>query len=142
MVHDPGAYQAIRIALTASHHNFWRGTMSKEALRGAGILLMLLACCLRITMSSFPSLPLCCLFWAIFLTSNVLTANYYLLAGGACNAAATIANGGFMPVFGQETIGSLHIQGTPDTALQILCDRFWGCSIGDFLLIAALAFSI
>jgi hypothetical protein len=114
--------------------------MSKEARVGASIIVFFLAICLRIAMSFFPSLPLCCLFWATIATANILAAYYLWLPGLACNAAAMIANGGFMPVFGEKvTPGGAHIQGTPDAALQILCDQFWGFSIGDFLLFAALA---
>ena len=45
-----------------------------------------------------------------------------------------------MPVFGMEVIGDdgRHIAGTVDTSLQFLCDRFWGASIGDFLITGGL----
>ncbi len=72
--------------------------------------------------------------------ANILIRQYWWLPGLGCNAAATIANGGFMPVFDMEATGGMHIQGTPDAALQFLCDQYWGASIGDFFLIVAFIF--
>lgn len=83
----------------------------------------------------------CCSFWVAMATFNIMVRSYQWLPGLLCNATATITNGGYMPVFGMEASGGVHIQGTPDAAMQILCDQFWGASIGDFLLLAALVFS-
>lgn len=102
-------------------------------------LLMLIALGTRVAWDS-PSLLICLTFWATLILSLALYANYLVLPGAICNAAAMLANGGAMPVYGYEIVPhGVHVPGETHHQLQILCDRFWGFSIGDFLLFGGIA---
>jgi hypothetical protein len=106
---------------------------------GLGVLFLALA--VRLAWWEYwPLLLPCCLFWFTIVTAMVLIKNWFYLPGILCNAVATIANDGVMPVYGTEvTSVGIHVQGTPDMNLQFLCDRFFGgTSLGDFLVFGAL----
>ena len=104
-----------------------------------GFLLIVGAGFPRVLMEYWPSFLLCVVFWSLLSTGNFMQRNYWLLPGTGCNAAATLANDGFMPVYGQPvTPGGTHIMGTPEASLQFLCDIYAGFSIGDFLLVAGI----
>lgn len=108
-----------------------------------GIALFLTSLGLRILWSCDPGLFVCCAFWVTIATANVVTRQWWLLPGLLSNGTVTIANGGVMPVFGSEKVtGPIHVQGTPEAALQFLCDQFYGFSVGDVLLLAGLSCSI
>lgn len=107
-----------------------------------GLLAAITALLMRVFVWTEPSLAVAILFWGVFLVSIIGVRNLYLLPGIGCNAVATLANGGAMPVFGveAESLTGIHIPGGSDTQLAFLCDIFWGASIGDFLILCALVF--
>lgn len=57
--------------------------------------------------------------------------------GGILNAAAILANGGFMPVTGEMKTREVWIQATPNTHLFYLCDIHGGASVGDFIILGS-----
>lgn len=100
----------------------------------AGLLLVLAAVACRAAPVD-PTIALCSVFWGCLICGNAFSGNLLFLPGMTCNAAAMIANGGVMPVYGQEgPFTGWHVQGTEDMALQFLCDNVLGSSVGDFLL--------
>ena len=96
----------------------------------------------------YPSLTLAILFWGSIKLGEVLwwiwwnnygawdyVARICVFLGGFSNGVAVIANGGFMPVVGQEVASGIHIPATERTALPWLIDRFWyGVSVGDLIV--------
>lgn len=102
------------------------------------IFLILIAVAIRIPMDYWPSVYSAGVFWVCIIFGQVIFGNYLLVPGMTCNAAAMLANDGFMPVYGSDVPNpGIHIVGTSDAALQFLCDRFAGFSVGDFLLTVA-----
>lgn len=104
--------------------------------------LILTALASRIVWSYGTGLFPCCLFWATMLAFNLIFRQFFMLPGFLCNAAATIANGGFMPSNTDLVHTGLYVALSPDSNLPFLCDIFWGCSLGDFLLFAGLGFTL
>lgn len=103
-----------------------------------GTGLMFAAMAIRIGWWTEPSLAVCALFWAAIISSMFLNGLYLLVPGATCNAIATLANDGAMPVLGKQITSGIHIPLTPETVFPLLCDRYWESSIGDFLLTAAI----
>ena len=62
--------------------------------------------------------------------------------GGRLNMIVTLANRGFMPVVGGEETQGIWVTATEAHKLLFLADRFWGFSIGDFILMSGLGFLI
>ena len=59
--------------------------------------------------------------------------------GGLGNAAATIANGGYMPVLNLEKVSSLWIPLTEQSKLYWLCDIYFaGSSLGDWFILSGI----
>jgi len=105
-------------------------------------MLILLA---RIIWQIYPNLLCCIGFWALVLWLDRPKSRRALLsfAGAACNAVATIANGGKMPVLGKYgSPVSVWRAARPGDHVLILCDRFAGFSIGDILIGAWLILEI
>lgn len=104
----------------------------------------MLALPFRILWQYYPNIWCCCLFW--FVATGVQfwghPAKYQEVAivGLLCNAVVTIANGGKMPVigWGSGTVLSVWRPAQPGDRFLMLCDRFWGFSIGDFMIIAGM----
>lgn len=68
---------------------------------------------------------------------------FLVFVGAACNAVATIANGGRMPVLGKHgSPVSVWRAARPGDHVLILCDRFSGFSLGDVLIGAGLVLLI
>jgi len=109
----------------------------------------------RLLWQRYPSLLTCALFWsataAIVLIGWTWDAsNALFVAGIACNAAVTLANGGFMPVAafrkGQGAARSVWVQRTDSQHLLFLADN-WGnrhirFSVGDTLLLGGIVLAI
>lgn len=98
-----------------------------------GFLLGALA--LRYIWWTQPSLVWCVLFWIFLFVAFGLGRNIFVMPGAASNAAATIANGGYMPSSLSVPHEGIYIQLTEHSALPLLCDIFWGSSVGDGLII-------
>jgi len=93
----------------------------------------------RIIWQIYPNLSCCIGFWAVVLWLNrprkKSPYTFLAFAGAACNAVATIANGGKMPVLGKYgSPVSVWRAARHGDHLLILCDRFGGFSIGDVLI--------
>jgi hypothetical protein len=93
----------------------------------------------RIIWQMYPNLWCCIGFWTVVLWSNRPAKKspdtFLVFVGSACNAVATIANGGRMPVLGKYgSPVSVWRAARPGDHLLILCDRFGGFSIGDMLI--------
>jgi hypothetical protein len=87
-----------------------------------------------------PSILACAVFWTLMAIGCAI-GPAWLLPGLLCNAAATLANGGYMPVYRKKydwEPSGIHIRGKRSHRLQMLCDRFAGASIGDFLIFGAM----
>src|SRR5438132_13168729 len=108
----------------------------------------------RLLWQRMPGLGTCALFWGIaaaslFLGSSVGLSLLLLGAGIACNAAVTLANGGFMPVSAHWRLKgparSLWVQRQSGQRLLFLADnfgnRFVRFSVGDVLLAIGLIMS-
>jgi hypothetical protein len=122
------------------------------------ILLLSLAAIIgaRILWQRRPGLPTCALFWGVsFLVLIVfewaLLASQFLIAGGIlCNAAVTLANGGFMPVNVRRPMPSgarsLWVQRSSGQHLLFLADNFGNnvirFSVGDVLLLAGIVIGV
>jgi hypothetical protein len=102
------------------------------------VLLFLVAMVFRALWENYPGILFCCAFWATMVLWNALLRQWLFFPGALSNAAATIANGGFMPSGGDNPHTGVYIALTADSNLPYLCDRFAGASIGDFLLLAAI----
>jgi len=93
----------------------------------------------RIIWHIYPNLLCCIGFWAVVLWLNrprkKSPMTFFVFLGAACNAVATITNGGKMPVLGKygSPVSVWRAARTGDHVL-ILCDRFGGFSIGDVLI--------
>jgi hypothetical protein len=101
----------------------------------------------RIIWQIFPNLWCCVGFWAVVLWLNrpkkKSPYTFPVFVGAACNAVATIANGGKMPVLGEYgSPVSVWRAARPGDHVLILCDRFGGFSIGDVLIGGAFIFAI
>jgi hypothetical protein len=110
-----------------------------------GLAFTVVGILLRIRMRRRTSMVICARFWLAMLVGIVLLQNYWLVPGLLCNAAATLANEGTMPVFNcADTIKltGFHVRGQPNHRLQCLCDKYAGASIGDFLILGALVGSV
>ena len=106
----------------------------------------------RIAWQRRPGLATCALFWStsflvLILAQWTLVASQFLLAAGIlCNAAVTLANGGFMPVAVRRPIDprarSLWVQRRSGQRLLFLADNFGNntirFSIGDVLLLGGI----
>jgi hypothetical protein len=97
----------------------------------------------RIIWQIYPNLWCSIGFWTVVLWSNRPAKKspdtFLVFVGAACNAVATIANGGRMPVLGKYgSPVSVWRAARPGDHALILCDRFRGFSIGDVLIGAAL----
>jgi hypothetical protein len=100
----------------------------------AGFTLFVMALPLRLIWDWYPGLEICALFWGAIIGANLLLRLWIWIPGGACNAAATLANGGFMPSNSDLPHKGFYVALTPDSSLPWLCDRFvGGSSVGDFL---------
>jgi hypothetical protein len=93
----------------------------------------------RIIWQIYPNLLCCMGFWAVVLWLNRPTKKspraLLVFLGSACNAFATIANDGKMPVLGRYgSPVSVWRTAQPGDHLLILCDRFGRFSIGDMLI--------
>jgi hypothetical protein len=77
------------------------------------------------------------------LSFNVATRTFMMIPGATCNAAAMIANGGFMPSdYDMEHTG-VYVAFGPDSNLPLLCDRLWGgSSLGDCFLLVGLILTL
>ena len=64
------------------------------------------------------------------------------LLAALSNKVTRIANGGYMPVLGLDEAAGHWVPLTDSSRLPWLADRFWGASIGDFLVDAALLWFI
>ena len=108
----------------------------------------------RLLWQRMPGLGTCALFWGIaaaeVLLSWSLGPSQLLLGGGiACNAAVTLANGGFMPVSthwkGKGPARSLWVQRQSGQRLLFLADnfgnRFVRFSVGDVFLVIGIVIS-
>ena len=108
----------------------------------------------RLLWQRMPGLGTCALFWGIaaaslLLGSSVGPSLLLLGAGIACNAAVTLANGGFMPVSAHWRLKgparSLWVQRQSGQRLLFLADnfgnRFVRFSVGDVLLAVGIAIS-
>ena len=101
----------------------------------------------RIIWQIYPNLWCCCGFWAVVLWLNRPrkgnSQTFLVFVGAACNAVATIANGGKMPVLGKYgSPVSVWRAARPGDHVLILCDRFGGFSIGDVLIGASFVLGI
>ena len=98
---------------------------------------------------SQPGLGWCLTTWSCALVATICRivvtdgvarlSNGLLLCGISLNAAATIANGGYMPVSLDQAIQmpvSVWVPLEARHRLQALCDVHWGASIGDMVLCA------
>ena len=93
-----------------------------------------------------PGIIPCAAFWTVAISffgrlwindrGALQVARSIMMLGFLSNAAATLANGGYMPVLGRsEPSGSVWIPLTEATRLPALCDRYAaGASIGDFAI--------
>jgi len=108
----------------------------------------------RLLWQRMPGLGTCALFWGIaaaeVLFSWSLGPSQLLLGAGiACNAAVTLANGGFMPVSthwkGKGPARSLWVQRQSGQRLLLLADnfgnRFVRFSVGDVFLAIGIVIS-
>ena len=110
-----------------------------------------LLCCLLLAMAATrliwqqsPGPWACLLFWVVTTTFWALRMSTapkqfrwphgLMLLGTAGNAAATLANGGFMPVLGKAEASSLWIPLTNTSRLVRLCDIYAGASLGDMAM--------
>jgi len=109
----------------------------------------------RLLWQRMPGLGTCALFWGLAAVAVVLNWSFapsqlLLAAGIACNAAVTLANGGFMPVSThwkrRGPARSLWVQRQSGQRLLILADnfgnRFVRFSIGDVFLVSGLILSL
>lgn len=98
---------------------------------------LLTAVALRVAMNFWPTLFMCLVFWVSVVAAMILSRNYWIVPGLVCNAAVMLANGGVMPVYGQDgPFSGFHVQGTPDSSLQFLGDVLpGGFSVGDVLIL-------
>ncbi len=101
----------------------------------------------RIVWQMYPNLWCCIGFWTVVLWLNRPAKKspytFLLFFGSACNALATIANGGRMPVLGRSgSPVSVWRAARPGDHVLILCDRFGGFSIGDVLIGGSLILAI
>ena len=101
----------------------------------------------RIIWQMYPNLWCCMGFWAVVLWLNrpkkKSPYTFLVFAGAACNAVATVVNGGKMPVLGAYgSPVSVWRAARPGDHVLILCDRFSGFSIGDILIGAAFVLAI
>lgn len=95
-----------------------------------------------------PGIGTCLLFWLIALADDPLRWSemrqrrrwLYGVAflGAPGNAAATLANGDYMPVLGKAEASSLWVPLTDASRLTWLCDIYHGASLGDMFIGAAL----
>ena len=101
----------------------------------------------RIIWQMYPNLWCCIGFWCLVLWLNrperKSLQTIPVFVGALCNAVATIANGGKMPVLGKygSPVSVWRAARLGDHVL-ILCDRFAGFSIGDVLIGIAFIFVI
>ena len=108
----------------------------------------------RLLWQRMPGLGTCALFWGIAAASLVFNwsvepSQLLLGAGIACNAAVTLANGGFMPVSthwkGKGPARSLWVQRQSGQRLLFLADnfgnRFVRFSVGDVFLVIGIVIS-
>jgi hypothetical protein len=101
----------------------------------------------RIIWQIYPNLWCCIGFWAVVLwlnrPSKRRAQTFLLFIGAGCNAIATIANGGKMPVLGKYgSPVSVWRAARPGDHVLILCDRFGGFSMGDVLIAASFILGI
>jgi hypothetical protein len=109
----------------------------------------------RMLWQRMPGLGTCALFWglaaaAVAVNWSVVPSQVLLGAGIACNAAVTLANGGFMPVSahwrGKGPARSLWVQRQSGQRLLFLADnfgnRFIRFSVGDVFLAMGLIASL
>lgn len=82
------------------------------------------------------------LFFSLFYTWQLL--DFYnqprfwivpILWGAALNGLAIFANGGRMPVLGRTEVNRWWQPLTEKSHLAFLCDIYWKCSIGDFIVL-------
>lgn len=110
-------------------------------MKAIGLFLLIAAIVLKGIWDWYPGMTFCLLFWATSLWSSILIGpkQWFCIPGTICNAAATISNGGYMPTMddGAPYTG-IYVPLTPDSALPWLCDRFYGGSVGDILLLFGL----
>ena len=106
----------------------------------------------RAVWQSWPGVELCALFWLISLADEPLRWRFigskrricYGLAflGALCNAVATLANGGYMPVLNMKEPSSVWVPMTEASRVAWLCDiypiGFVTGSLGDLFIVAAL----
>lgn len=92
-----------------------------------------------------PSLVTCFLFWILAIAAQVgfLFANHHVedvfsIVGASLNAIVTIANDGHMPVLGQAKNYGIWVAIRPEHALLSLADIHHFCSVGDFVIFAAI----
>jgi hypothetical protein len=108
----------------------------------------------RLLWQRMPGLGTCALFWvlaaaAVVFSSSLAPSQLLLGAGIACNAAVTLANGGFMPVSThwkrKGPARSLWVQRQSGQRLLFLADnfgnRFVRFSVGDVFLVVGLIIS-
>jgi hypothetical protein len=101
----------------------------------------------RIIWQMYPNLWCCAGFWAVVLWLNrprkKSPQTLLVFIGAACNAVATIINGGKMPVLGKYgSPVSVWRAARSGDHLLILCDRMGGFSIGDVLIAGAFVLGI
>ena len=110
-----------------------------SSVRGAESAEKMLIIVARIIWQMYPNLLCCIGFWVVVLWLNrpkkESPQTFLAFVGAACNAVATITNGGKMPVLGKfGSPVSVWREARPGDHLLILCDRFGGFSIGDLLI--------
>lgn len=93
----------------------------------------------------YPWLLFVCLFVVITLIWFIsdLISEYriwklFRLLGALLNMTAVLANGGRMPVAGRDVTARWWEPLTESSRLQFLCDIYFKCSIGDFILLFSL----
>jgi hypothetical protein len=101
----------------------------------------------RIIWQVYPNLWCCLGFWIVVLLLNrprrKSLESLLVFVGAACNAVATVANGGRMPVLGKYgSPVSVWRAARPGDHMLILGDRFGGFSVGDALIGASFALGI
>lgn len=102
----------------------------------------------RVLWQTYPGLGPCVLFWLIALVDEPIRWPemrwrrrwFYGLSclGSLGNAAATLANGGYMPVLGKAEPTSVWVPLTDESRLRWLCDIYGGASLGDGLILAGI----
>lgn len=105
---------------------------------------------LRVAWQMAPSVAICGIFWVATIAFMVVQIREEVLrpwsrrfawvtvVGAVLNAVVTIANGGYMPVLGQDVSLSVWTTATDSHVLLFLADQYAGFSVGDFFIFAGI----